>query len=75
MTTSTELKAAEAELADIMESERLYFGFLLALERKYPGSDDVVRQFFRVVGIEDQTELDRKTAAFLTLARAPRIAA
>lgn len=74
MTTPAELKLAEQELADIMQSERLYFGFLLALEQQYPGSDDVVRKFFQVVGVEDG-ELDRKLQAFRLLAMAPRLVA
>lgn len=74
MTTLTELKLAEKELADIAQSERFYFGFLLALERQYPGSDDVVRKFFQVVGIEE-AEVDRKIQAFRILAMAPRLVA
>lgn len=75
MTTPAELKAAEQELADIAQRERLYFGFLLSLERQYPGSDDVVRKFFHVVGIKDEVELDRKIQAFRILAMAPRLVA
>lgn len=72
--THAELKAAEAELADILPAERLYFGFLMAFVRRYPDSDDIVKLTLRYVGVPE-AELDRKTAAFLVLARTPRLAA
>lgn len=74
MTTPAELKAAEAELADII-AEYSAVGFLIAFARRLPSdSEDIVRHFFRRIGVMEES-IDSKVKAIYTLARAPRLAA
>lgn len=73
MTTPAELKSAEAELAYIT-TEKLFFSLLMGLVREQPeGAEKMIQYYLSYVGTPED-ELDRKTQAFLTLARAPRLA-